>query len=303
MKISTSLVQRDTPSSVALGMFDGLHIAHAAVFSAVMSNIGDMTPVALTFDVNPKGSKKLLTKSAKLKIFEQFGAEELIELPFNEIKSLSPEDFVNIILAKKLKAKRVCCGFNYTFGKDKSGDAQTLRVLCEKQGIEVIVCEPVLDGETVISSTGIRDFLAQGDVKSAAKYLGRPFGYDYVVVHGQQRGRLMGTPTLNQHFPDDFFVPKFGVYASAVRYKGASYAGVTNIGVRPTVGSDFPLSETWIPDFSGDLYGETVEVFLLEYLRGEKKFSNMDMLRDAIKKDGERARSLFPLFEKSEQKL
>lgn len=144
-----------------------------------------------------------------------------------------------------------------------------------------------------VSATRIRDAVERGEMADAAAMLGRPFGFEFEVVHGNRIGRTIGTPTINQHFPEHFILPRFGVYASCVHIGGRTYCGVTNVGVKPTVGSDRALSETWIPDFSGDLYGKTLRLELLAFIRDEKKFANLDALKAEIRRNEKQARKIF----------
>ena len=137
-----------------------------------------------------------------------------------------------------------------------------------------------------MSSTRIRTYLIEGKVQQARRLLGRPFGYDFAVQHGRQLGRTWGTPTINQPFPPGYILPKFGVYASLVEIDGKKYYGVTNIGIKPSVGSDCVLSETWIPEYTGNLYGKKIPVFLLGFIRPERKFDNLEDLKDEILQNG-----------------
>ena len=201
----------------------------------------------------------------KMSVFRNLGVEEWIQADFDDLRDFTPERFVRDILRDTLNACRVCCGYNYRFGKDGAGNADTLRELCRPLGIEVIVTAPVVvDGEPV-SSTRIRRIIESGQVEKAAKLLGRPFTLDIEVVGGQRLGKLLGSPTINQPLPKNFVRPRFGVYASSLEVGGHVMYGVTNIGLRPTVGSDAPLAETWIADFDGDLYGCRVPVSLVRF--------------------------------------
>ena len=168
-----------------------------------------------------------------------------------------------------------------------------LRRLCQQAGAELYVAPPVREGEQKVSSTRIRAAVEAGDIPLANRLLGRPFGFEFEVVHGNRIGRTIGTPTINQHFPEHFILPRFGVYASCVHIGGRTYCGVTNVGVKPTVGSDRALSETWIPDFSGDLYGKTLRLELLAFIRDEKKFANLDALKAEIRRNEKQARKIF----------
>ena len=167
-----------------------------------------------------------------------------------------------------------------------------LRSLCQEAGVELYVVPPVEDGGEKVSSTRIRKAVEAGDIPTANRLLGRPFGFSLEVIHGNHIGTGLGTPTINQAIPEGFVLPKFGVYASWCRVGGEYFYGVTNVGVKPTVGSDRVLAETWMPDFQGDLYGKRVRVFLLEFLRPERKFHSLDELKAAIRENGEQAKAV-----------
>lgn len=291
-KISLSEKQNNT--SVALGQFDGLHIGHKAVILAARQE--NLTTAVLTFKRGTlkKGDDRFLTTDAQREaIFAQYGAELLCEPDFSEIRGLSAESFVEDILISRLGARHVVCGFNYRFGCGASGNAEILQKLCRDRNIDCTVVPDVEINGRSVSSTAIRRFLDEGDAENAALMLGRPFSYDFEVIGGKQLGRTLGTPTINQAFPEGFICPKFGVYASSAEVDGKEYCAVTNIGVKPTVGSDMPLSETWICDYSGDLYGQHIKVSLVKYLRPEQKFPSVEALRGAILANGEESRRLF----------
>lgn len=291
-KISLSEKQNNT--SVALGQFDGLHIGHKSVITAARRE--GLTTAVLTFKRGTlkKGDDRFLTTDAQRdNIFENLGAQLLCEPDFSDICGLSAEGFVDEILIGALGAKHVVCGFNYRFGCGASGNAEMLGSLCAERDIECTIVPAVEIKGKSVSSSAIRAYLDEGDAESAAKMLGRPFSYDFEVVGGRQLGRTLGTPTINQIFPEEFICPKYGVYASIAEVDGKEYCGVTNIGVKPTVGSDKPLSETWICDYSGDLYGQKIKVSLIKYLRPEQKFPSIEALRDAIIADGEKSRKFF----------
>ncbi len=291
-KISLSEKQHDT--SVALGQFDALHTGHTAVIEA--SKKEGLRTAVLTFrrGTLKKGDDRYITTDEEREqILDTLGVSLLCEPDFSDICSLSAEQFVSRILAQTLGAKHVSCGFNYRFGKDAQGNAQLLERLCAEYGISCTVVPAVeINGKTV-SSTAIRECLDEGDAESAAQMLGRPFSYKLEVIGGKRIGRTLGTPTINQAFPENFICPKYGVYASTAEVNGTEYCGVTNIGVKPTVGSDIPLSETWICNYSGDLYGQKIKVSLIKYLRPEQKFPSIEALKNAILADGEKSRRLF----------
>lgn len=296
MKCYQDLQTPEGELAAALGSFDGLHLGHRQVIGNTLSAPG-LRPAVITFQQNPSVSlqKKpvplLTTNEQKLALLEEMGVEVVYLLPFDRIRDMEPEDFVEA-LYRVCRVRALSCGFNFRFGKNGRGDAGLLKELCREKGMELSVTPPVsVAGETV-SSTRIRACLEQGDVQQAGQLLGRPFGYDFEVTHGRQLGRTWGTPTINQPFPAGYVLPRFGVYASLVEVEGQKYYGVTNIGVKPTVGSDCALSETWIPEFSGDLYGKKVPVELLDFIRPERKFDSLDQLKNEILENGVLARKI-----------
>lgn len=287
--------------AVALGAFDGWHIGHRAVVSALCGQTEIASPAApllctavLSLIGVPKGEPTRLTvPSREAELLQTLGLDEWFTLPFEAVQDLSPEAFVEQILEQALGAKLVCCGYNYHFGKEGVGDADTLKDLCEARGIRVITVPPVeRDGESV-SSTRIRTALAAGELPTVTALLGRPFEVELPVSEGAHLGRTWGFPTLNQVFPPSLTVPRFGVYASLVTVEDRAYFAVTNIGVHPTVGgTSVPQAETWMADFDGDLYGQTVRVRLIRFLREECIFPSVDDLREQIQRDRETAVAL-----------
>lgn len=301
MKIFTSLKQMDKPTSVALGYFDGVHLGHTAVISrAAACKKEGLVPTVFTFANSPQGllageaPPALMTASGKALALQKLGVEALFIIDFWEVRDLNPQEFVKQVLIDKLCAKKLFCGFNFHFGSGGAGDAHALEMIARGDNIPVGTVAPVRYGGAPVSSTRIRQALENGDIENANAMLGRPFSFDFTVAHGNQLGRRMETPTFNQPFPRGFILPKFGVYAAAVNIGGELRCGVTNIGVRPTVGADSPLAETWMPGFDcGELYGRQVEVRLLEFLRPEKKFSGVEELQAEILKNGEQAKEIF----------
>jgi riboflavin kinase/FMN adenylyltransferase len=293
--------------ALALGYFDGLHIAHEAVLQAALEqkNTG-LTPAVLLFDRHPESVlfgrevPKLLTEEDRDALLVSMGFR-LVKLSFAGIKDLTPEAFVCEVLRDRLGCAYVSCGYNYCFGKGGAGTAALLRELCENNGIGAFVCPRVtLDGEPV-SSSAVRRAIAEGDAEKAAAMLGRPFSFAAPVFKGDRRGRTLGTPTINQYLPAELAVPAFGVYASLTQIGGDTYPSVTNIGARPTFGGGSVRSETYIIGFSGDLYGREVRVGLLSYIREERKFPSAEALKAQISEDARNAAALAersPYFQK-----
>ncbi len=278
-------------TAVALGNFDGMHIGHSVVLekTAELAKKG-LTPTVMLFDehslktVRGEAPPMLMTDNERLAFLKVRGITA-VTVSFTEIKDYTPEEFVDRILIEKFNVKAVICGFNYRFGKGAAGDAKLLKKLCEARSIECIIVNEVLSDSSPVSSTAIRKAIENGDIELANKMLGRAFGYTSRVVDGEKRGRTWGFPTINQNLPDELVVPRFGVYESRVTIDGTQYKGVTNIGLRPTVGTDIVLSETHILDFNGNLYGRDIFVALVRFIRPEKKFGSFDELALQIKND------------------
>lgn len=280
------------PRRVALGIFDGLHVGHRAVLAHTLD--GEECPAVLTLTNTAKAALPLLSPEEEERRLTQIGIQEHIRVDIELLRALSPETFVETVLKGILNATAVCCGYNYRFGKDRTGDVDTLRTLCARHGIAVTVVPPVILDSKPVSSTRIRACLAEGDMHTAARLLGCPYTLTAPVEHGHQLGRKLGFPTINQHFPAERQMPRHGVYASAVLVDGRMTYGVTNIGCRPTVHTtETPLAETWIPEFEGDLYDHVVSVSPLYFLRPEQSFDSLKALSAKVRENGEEARRLF----------
>ena len=283
-------------TAVALGNFDGMHVGHMAVLEAAKSFESEgLLPVAILFDehslkaITGKAPAMLMTVTERNRIINENGLR-IETLVFNEIRDLSPSDFVEKILVGRLGAAAVCCGYNYRFGKGASGTAQTMGEICGRLGLKCRVSGEVDVDRCAVSSTKIRGFIENGEIEKANKMLGRPFGFSSRVIDGDKRGRVLGFPTINQIIPEELAMPRFGVYQSVVTVNGEKFKGVTNVGRRPTVGTEKILSETHILDFDRDIYGENVDVRLIKFIRPEKKFSSFDELARQIKSDAKEVR-------------
>ncbi|MBQ6570633.1 MAG: riboflavin biosynthesis protein RibF [Clostridia bacterium] len=286
MKITDLTDNKGAATVMALGIFDGLHIAHTKIIGSAVDYAKEhgCVPAVFTIKGSPKDSLKLITRDMFDAQLDKMGVNFLVCSDFEDIRDLSPLGFFNH-LTNKYNVKAYFCGFNFRFGKKAEGDCDLLKKMCEEHGLECFVFPKYEVDGAPVSSSRIRQCLKDGDAELAAKLLGRPFSYNFTVVTGNKIGRLMQTPTINQVFTDDFCVPKYGVYASYARVDGKVYHAVTNIGVKPTVGAERPLSETWIADFSGNLYGRNIEVGILKFLRPEQKFESIEALRTAILND------------------
>ncbi|MGN0479629.1 MAG: riboflavin biosynthesis protein RibF [Hominenteromicrobium sp.] len=287
-------------TAVALGAFDGLHIGHRAVIREAVES--GFVPVVFTFRDNPAERlagrcRYLTTPEERLEIFERWGVQYVVMPDFSDVAAWPAERFLNT-LRFGLHARVVTCGADFRFGKFAAGDAAWLARSCALRGAELRVVDTVQYKGGTVSATRIRGAIERGEMTDAAAMLGRPFGFCFEVVHGNHIGHTIGTPTINQHFPEQFILPRFGVYASAVHIGDKLYCGVTNVGVKPTVGSDRALSETWIPDFSGDLYGRALRLELLGFVRDERKFPDLSALKAEIGRNAEQARAVFNAYER-----
>lgn len=282
--------------TVALGLFDGMHIGHRAVVAAAI-RAGRGRCAVYTFShstLYTKGDlRRVNTDTQQTAILDRMGVTEMFETDFAAVCDLSPEQFVEEILKNTLHATAVTCGFNYRFGKDGIGDAALLERLCAARGIAVTVVPAVESDGQAVSSTAVRSALADGDIATVRRMLNRAYCFELPVEQGQHLGRRLGMPTVNQVLPAELALPRFGVYASCVEVGGRVRYGVTNIGVRPTVGADAPLAETWIDGFDGNLYGQTVRVYPVTFLRAERTFDSLEELKAQVEQDAADARAVF----------
>lgn len=284
--------------ALALGTFDGVHKGHLNVLNeAKKLKSESLVPAVLVFDRHPQevlsGKKQflLLTPTEKNRIFKENGILS-VKVCFEEIKNYSPEEFV--IFTKNLGAKALVCGENFHFGKFSAGNTEILFELCKKYDIILKIAKNAYCGEELISSSRIRACIENGETEKANEMLGRYFSYDFPVSHGRGNGTVWGFPTANQKIPDTFVRPKFGVYASRVLIDGKFYPSVTNFGVRPTVSdSGEAVSETFVSDFNGSLYGKDLRVELIKFLRCEQKFASIDALSAQVMKDSKKAAEIF----------
>lgn len=273
------------PSAVALGYFDGIHLGHQKVLCSTAAFASIMTPCVFTFENLPKKGAVILSPEAKYHALERIGFQAVVSLDFAEVRTLSPLQFIHDVLIGAMGARVVCCGNNFHFGKDAAGSIELLIEECDKKGVSVLTAGQVTYSNERISSTAIRACLTKGEMERVRRMMGRPYSIDFEVVHGRQLGRKLDFPTINQVYPEGYCIPAFGVYASAAQVDGKYLPAVTNIGVKPTVGSDRVLAETYIIGCEDDLYGKHIPVYLIEHLRDEIKFPSMEALKEQIRKD------------------
>ena len=290
----------DRPLSIALGNFDGVHIGHRRLLQCAREAAGlipGCASAAWTFSALAKENPavpSLTDPQEKLRQFAAAGLEYAIFEDFETVRHCTAAEFTEEYLLGTLSAAAVICGFNFRFGRGGTGDAALLSRILAGHSIPLTVGDPVMAGCTVVSSTRIRAAVADGDMETAAALLGRPFSICFPVLYGNQLGRTLGLPTINQNFPAGHIIPCRGIYACVCTVDGRRFAGVANVGIRPSVPGDGHINcETHILDYSGFLYGKSVRVEFCTRLRDERKFASLEELKDAIEADIRRTRDFF----------
>ncbi|AAV96389.1 bifunctional riboflavin kinase/FAD synthetase [Ruegeria pomeroyi] len=293
----------DRGASVAIGNFDGVHIGHRSVIELARQAAPDVPLGVMTFEPHPREyfapdspPFRLMRGPARAHRLEKLGVERLYELPFNAaLAGLTPEGFARGVICDGLGLKHVVIGADFCFGKGRSGNAADMVRFGQQMGFGVTIAPLLEQTERVISSTAIRTALSEGRPRDAAAMLGHWHRIEGEVIGGEQRGRELGFPTANMSI-DGLHPPRFGVYAVLVDvldgpHKG-SYHGAASVGVRPMFNGERPNIETFLFDFSGDLYGATLSVGLVEYLRPEMTFDGLDALIAQMDADCARARDI-----------
>jgi riboflavin kinase/FMN adenylyltransferase len=288
---------------VALGNFDGVHLGHQAVLRRAVEEgrRRGARVVAATFDPHPRAilgprvqPKLLTTLELRREALLRYGADEVRVIRFDqELSKKSPEEFVRDVLVGEIGAEAVVVGENFRFGHRAAGDVAELERLMRSHGAEVFaVAVEDEAGKGGISSTRIRELVAQGEVGLAASLLGRPYVLRGQVAVGDRRGRILGFPTANVVPDQAVVIPARGVYAGFVRVGKALYPACTNVGLAPTFQRGESRVEAYLIDFEGDLYGRVVDVSFVRRIRSEKKFSGVEELKEQIARDVEAARRI-----------
>ena len=288
---------------LTLGVFDGLHLGHQLIMRAVVerARATNAIPTVITFDPHPRAvlhpvsaPPLLQTFDQKLEAFGVLGIEQAIVIRFDaEFAQIHAEEFLREVVRERLQAKEVYLGRGFAFGRNREGNIELLKAVSEQLGFHADeVAEVRLRGQR-ISSSRIRELLAEGRVNLARRMLGRPYGVEGRVVRGDERGRTLGFPTANVQ-PQNRVIPRHGVYVTATLIEGTWRRSVTNVGTRPTFESDAaPSVETYVMNWQGDLYGDVVRVRFLHRLRAERKFASVAQLKTQIEQDVGRATRYF----------
>lgn len=288
---------------IALGNFDGFHLGHQAVAGEAIrwAREEGRPAIVATFDPHPVRFFKpdarpfrLTTLEQRQELYLAAGATAMLVFHFDgQLAGTTAEDFVKRLLAEHLGVAGVVTGEDFTFGKGRSGNREMLESLGRAHGIEARAVPPVMDGGAPVSSSRVRQALQDGDPQEAARLLTRPFAIRGIVQHGDKRGREIGYPTANLPI-ESYLRPKFGIYAVTGRIlsTGQELKGAANIGIRPQFEPPKELLEPYFFDFSGDLYGQEVEVAFHHFLRPEAKFDSLDALLEQMERDCGQARKL-----------
>jgi riboflavin kinase/FMN adenylyltransferase len=285
---------------VTLGNFDGVHLGHQKIFRRVMEEASKIRGegVVITFEPHPlkvlapeKFLPLLTPFRKKMMLIDNSGIEVVLCIKFSSTFSeISPFEFIKSILVEKVKARKVIIGYNYHFGKGQRGDAQTLKDAGKTFDFEVEIVEPLKVGQTVVSSSKIRDLIQRGEVEEASELLGRSYPIIGKVVEGTKRGKTLGFPTANLEISEELY-PKTGVYAVEVVWHQQRFNGLANIGSNPTFSrqrgkKEEPFSlEVHILNFNQEIYGEEIEIRFKERMREEVRFDSPSQLIDQIQKD------------------
>jgi riboflavin kinase/FMN adenylyltransferase len=289
----------DRGASAAMGNFDGVHRGHRAVIEQARRPGAALGVV--TFEPHPREffapeapAFRLMNPASRAHRLERVGVDRLFVLPFDRaLAGLTAEAFARDVLSRGLGLSHVVVGDDFRFGKGRQGDAAALRDFGARFGFEVTVAPMLAAGGERVSSTAIRDALAEGRPQDAAAMLGHWHRLDGTVAHGDKRGRDLGFPTANILL-EGLLLPRFGVYAVEVQVltgpHAGTWGGAASIGVRPTFGVNAPNLEVYLFDFAGDLYGEEISVALVSFLRGEARFDDIDALVDQMTADCRLAR-------------
>lgn len=290
-------------ASAAIGNFDGVHIGHQSVIDLARKAAPDAPLGVMTFEPHPREyfapdapPFRLTGAETRAHRLEKLGIERLYELPFNAaLAGLEPRAFAEQVIVEGLRLAHVVVGADFCFGKGRAGTAEDLQRFGKELGFGVTIAPLVTGGDGQVSSTNIRNALTEGRPRDAAAMLGHWHRIDGPVIGGEQRGRELGFPTANMSI-EGLHPPKFGVYAVLVDVlsgpHAGTYHGAASVGTRPMFGENRPNIETYLFDFSGDLYGTPLSVGLVDYLRPEQKFDNLDALINQMNVDCDQARAI-----------
>ncbi len=282
-------------TGVALGNFDGVHIGHQKLIRSTVRSCkeNNLSSIIFTFQNHPRNItdesnsvKIIATWKEKIELIQSFGVDYMVAVEFDKkFREMSPEDFVTKILIKKLNMQEANCGFHYKFGHKARGNTDILSKMARSYRFKLFVLNPVKIDNNLVSSTIIRELISAGKMEECSKFLGRYYSLEGTVIWGKQLGKKMGFPTANILVNESRVIPPNGVYITKCFVNNNVYDSITNIGYKPTIGSEKRLIETYIIGFDKDIYGEEIKVEFYKNIRGEVKFNSIDELKNQIQKD------------------
>lgn len=286
--------QLNTDTAIAMGKFDGIHVGHRKLLETILDKKrSGLKTCIFTFDPAPSvlfglsDGRELSTREEKRILFEEMGIDILVEFPMTrETAAIPAEDFVRGYLSDKLCARYIAAGEDVSFGSRGAGDAVLLQELKDELGYELSLIRKVCMDGAEVSSTRIRTLIEAGEMNQAARLLGAPYTVSGVVSDGKKIGRTLGFPTVNLYPGRDKLMPRKGVYFSRVCLDGEWYAGISNVGCKPTVSEDRVMGvETYLYDFAREIYGQKIVVELLHFVRPESRFESVEGLQRQLQDD------------------
>ncbi|RMF94187.1 MAG: bifunctional riboflavin kinase/FAD synthetase [Candidatus Schekmanbacteria bacterium] len=289
-------------SVVTIGNFDGIHLGHQEIFNELLetSRSLDGKSVVISFHPHPlkilspeKCPPLINTIREKIELISRMGIDYLVCIRFSkEFSEIEPEKFIKEILIDRIGMKKLLVGYDFGFGRGRSGSIDFIKENSKKLGYEVKIIEPLKLGDVIVSSTLIRNLVLEGKVERAKTYLGRPFSIRGRVVEGAKRGRKLNFPTANISTFNKI-IPPNGVYIAETLIDGVKYPSLVNVGTRPTFQGRGTLVESYLLDFNRDIYGKFIRVFFLHYIREEMKFKNEGELKARMHEDLKEAKNFF----------
>lgn len=289
----TTIFQLPERSAVAIGKFDGVHLGHQVLIHKIMEQKDKgLLATVFTFDTSASAffggeTKELTTRAEKRRIFQRMGVDVLIEFPLNPVTAATdPEEFVRRFLAGQMQAAYICAGADLSFGKNGEGDYELLAGFAAEYDYQVELIDKVMVEQEEVSSSRVREAVRSGQMENVTRMLGAPYSVTGHVEHGRKLGRTIGMPTANLAPEHDKLLPPNGVYYSRVVIEDRSYKGISNVGCKPTVSNECVMGvETYLYDFTGDIYGRDISVQLLAFRRPEMKFDGVESLMTQMMKD------------------
>ncbi|MGL4451614.1 MAG: bifunctional riboflavin kinase/FAD synthetase [Sarcina sp.] len=279
---------------IALGSFDGIHKGHLTLMNELLkaSKEKNVLSMVYTFKNHPltiinssARPKIVMVNQQKIDVLDTLGIDIVCLDEFNrKLMVMEPEEFIQMLI-KRFNAKGFVVGFNYRFGHKNKGDIKLLKQLSDKYNFELKVMDAYKENGKVVSSTRIRELITTGEIEMANELLTREFILTGEIVHGKKLGRTIGFPTANLKVDEKLALPKIGVYYTNIEVDGKVYKGITSVGNNPTVNGDTTTVETYILNFSQDIYGKQINLYFIEKMREQQKFTSLDELKKQLEKD------------------